>query len=66
MIDLDAIKAAGLNSDAVSVRMLADHEYRQRIELLAAMVQEHRRCHPEATDNDIEQYRLRAAVEVGL
>lgn len=66
MIDLEAIKAAGLNSGAVSREMLASHEYRARIELLAEMVSRWCADHPDATQADLEDYRQRAAVEVGV
>lgn len=66
VIDLDAIKAAGLNSDAVSRQMLASHEYRARIELLAEMVSRYCETHPQATVADVEQYRQRAAIEAGV
>lgn len=66
MIDLDAIKAAGLNTEAHSAALLAMHEWRTRIELHGELCAKFLRDNPHVTSAEFERFGQRAAVEAGL
>ncbi|MBQ1761929.1 MAG: hypothetical protein IIZ92_03395 [Aquincola sp.] len=66
VIDLDAIKAAGLNSNDVSMRMLAEHRHQQRVEVLAEMCCKFIADNPQSTDLELQQYRQQTAAELGI
>lgn len=66
MVDLDAIKAAGLNSDAESQRLLDLHRWRAAVALHGDLCAKYLRDNPGCTSADYDWYCNGAAVSVGL
>lgn len=66
MIDLDAIKAAGLNSDAESQRLLSMQKWRASVDLHGDLCAKFLRDNPGCTSAEFERYGLGAAIHVGL
>lgn len=66
MIDLDAIKAAGLNSNEASARLLAQHEYQERVRLYLDLCRGFADANPLATSEEVEQHRQCAALQAGI
>jgi hypothetical protein len=66
MIDLDAIKAAGLNSDAESRRLLDLHRWRAAVALHGDLCAKYLRDNPGSNSAEYEFYGLGAAIHVGL
>ena len=66
MIDLDAIKAAGLNSNANSQRLLDMHRWRESVALHGELCAKWLRDNPGCTSADYEFYGLGAAISVEL
>lgn len=65
-LDLDAIKACGLNSDEHSFEMLDRHDKAARIQLHSDLWSKWLRYHPDASALEIQDFAARMAVEVGL
>lgn len=66
MVDLDAIKAAGLNSDAHSRQALDLHRWREAVALHGELCAKYLRDNPGSTSADYEFYGIGAAIHVGL
>ena len=66
MTDLDAVKAAGLNSNAESQRLLDMHRWRQSVELHGELCAKWLRDNPGCTSADYEFYGINAGVSLGL
>lgn len=66
MIDLDAIKAAGLNSATESERLLSMHRWRESVALHGDLCAKFLRDNPGCTSAEFQRYGQGAAHLVGL
>lgn len=65
MIDLDALKAAGLNSEAHSALLLERHKCAARMDLLLDLVRKER-AELARIDEDLSACRFTVAVGLGI